>query len=178
MTERLEAGEITVYEATELTREAVLNSLTASAKSRHELAQSLARRGFPESAALTVLDRFEEVGLIDDAGYADTLVRTRHAERGLARRAIGQELRRRGIDDEVAAEALAQVDDADEQESAARLAEKLIARSCGQAREARIRKAASALARKGYSPGLAFAAVKNALSAEGEETNDLDIADG
>ncbi len=45
---------------------------------------------------LPILDRFEEVGLVDDAQYAEMIVRTRHAERGLSRRAISTELRRRG----------------------------------------------------------------------------------
>ena len=66
-----------------------------------------------------MLDRFTEVGLIDDAEYARMLVRTRHAERGLSRRAIAVELRRRGIDDELAGDALEQVD-ADDEEVAAR----------------------------------------------------------
>jgi regulatory protein len=173
VTERLESGELDVDEAAELCRETVLRILTAAPKSRRELEQSLARKGYPEHVVTPVLDRFDEVGLIDDAEYAQMVVRTRHAERGLARRAIAVELRRRGIDDEVAADALGQVDADDERETAARLAERLIARSRGLDRDARLRRAASALARKGYGPGLAFAVVKDALAAEGEETADL-----
>ncbi len=171
--ERLDGGELTTEEAVELARETVLRILTAAPKSRRELEQSLARKGYPEHVATAVLDRFDEVGLIDDAEYAQMVVRTRHSERGLARRAIAVELRRRGIDDDTAGEALQQVDDEDEAAAAQRLAHKLVARTRGLERDARVRRAASALARKGYGPGLAFAAVKEALAAEGEETDDL-----
>ncbi len=73
-----------------------------------------------------VLDRFDEVGLVDDASYAEMIVRTRHAERGLSRRAIAVELRRRGIDEDVAADALEQVDGDDERQAALVLARKLM----------------------------------------------------
>ncbi|WP_425954371.1 regulatory protein RecX [Xylanimonas sp. McL0601] len=151
----------------------MLRILTAAPKSRRELEQSLARKGYPEHVVTPVLDRFDEVGLVDDAEYAQMVVRTRHAERGLARRAIAVELRRRGIDDDTAADALDQVDDEGERAAAARLAQRLVARTRGLDRDARVRRAASALARKGYGPGLAFAAVKDALAAEGEQTGDL-----
>jgi len=173
MADRLEEGSLTTEEAVELARETVLRVLTAAPKSRRELEQSLTRKGYPEHVVTPVLDRFDDVGLIDDAEYAEMVVRTRHAERGLARRAIAVELRRRGIDDETAVDALDQIGDDDEREAAQRLAHKLVARSRGQGREARVRRAASALVRKGYGPGLAFAAVKAALAAEGEETEDL-----
>ena len=171
--ERLEAGSLTTEEAVELARETVLRVLTAAPKSRRELERSLARKGYPEHVVTPVLDRLDEVGLIDDTEYAEMVVRTRHAERGLARRAIAVELHRRGIDAETASGALDQIGDEDERGTAQRLAHRLVARSRGQDRDARVRRAASALARKGYAPGLAFAAVKEALAAEGEETGDL-----
>lgn len=176
--ERLEEGEITVEDATEKAREAVLRILTASQKSRRELEQLLGRKGYPEHVVTAVLDRFDEVGLVDDASYAETIVRTRHAERGLARRAIATELRRRGIDDDTAVEALDQVDEDDERQTAARLAARFVARTRGLDRDVRVRRAVGALARKGYSPGLAFGLVRDALAAEGEETDDLDVDPG
>ncbi|WP_307864835.1 regulatory protein RecX [Myceligenerans salitolerans] len=175
--ERLDAGEITHEEALDSAREALLRILTAAQKSRHELEQSLARKGYPESVVTPLLERFDEVGLVDDAAYAGTIVRTRHGERGLARRAISAELRRRGIDEETAVEALDQIDADDERAAGARLAEKLIARTRGRERDVRIRRAVSSLARKGYAPGLAFELVRDALAADGEETDDLPFAD-
>ncbi|MFD6448036.1 regulatory protein RecX [Promicromonospora sp. NPDC060204] len=175
--ERLEAGEITRDDAVEKAREVVLRILTAAQKSRRELEQSLARKGYPEDVVVQVLDRFGEVGLVDDATYAETIVRTRHAERGLARRGIAAELRRRGIDEDTAVEALDQLDPDDERAAGARLAGKLVTRTRGLDRQVRVRRAVGSLARKGYAPGLAFELVKDALAAEGEETDDLGYAE-
>jgi regulatory protein len=171
--ERLEAGEISRDDAVEKAREVVLRILTAAQKSRRELEQSLARKGYPEDVVVQVLDRFDEVGLVDDATYAETIVRTRHAERGLARRGIAAELRRRGINEDTATEALDQLDPDDERVAGAKLAAKFITRTRGLERQVRVRRAVGALARKGYAPGLAFELVRDALAAEGEETDDL-----
>jgi regulatory protein len=175
--ERLEAGEIDVAEATELAREAVLRTLTAAPKSRAELARSLARKGYPEHVVTPVLDRLEEVRLVDDAEYADMIVRTRHTERGQARRAISAELYRRGVDTETAAAALEQVDGDDERAAAAELARKHVARTRGLDRDKRVRRAVGALGRKGHSPSVAFAAVKEALAAEGDDVDDDMLVD-
>jgi regulatory protein len=171
--ERLEDGEISRDEAVEKAREVVLKTLTAAQRSRRELEQSLARKGYPEDVVVQVLDRFDEVGLVDDATYAETIVRTRHAERGLARRGIAAELRRRGIDEDTATEALDQLDPDDERAAGAKLATKLITRTRSLDRDVRVRRAVGSLARKGYAPGLAFELVRDALAAEGEETDDL-----
>jgi regulatory protein len=171
--ERLEAGEISRDDAVEKAREVVLRILTAAQRSRRELEQSLARKGYPEDVVVQVLDRFDEVGLVDDATYAETIVRTRHAERGLARRGIAAELRRRGINEDTATEALDQLDPDDERVAGAKLAAKLITRTRGLDRQVRVRRAVGSLARKGYAPGLAFELVRDALAAEGEETDDL-----
>ncbi len=88
----------------------MLTALTAAPRSRAQLETKLAAKGAPADVAARVLDRFEEVGLIDDAEFARSLVRTRQASRGLAGRALRQELRRNGVDDEVATAALAELD--------------------------------------------------------------------
>lgn len=175
--ERLESGQISRDDAVEKAREVVLRILTAAQRSRRELEQSLARKGYPEDVVVQVLDRFDEVGLVDDATYAETIVRTRHAERGLARRGIAAELRRRGIDDDTATVALDQLDSDDERAAGAKLATKLVTRTRSLDRQVRVRRAVGSLARKGYAPGLAFELVRDALAAEGEETDDLGYAE-
>jgi regulatory protein len=145
--------------------------LTAAPKSRSELERSLARKGYPEHVVTPLLDRFNDVGLVDDASYAELIVRTRHSERGLARRAIAMELRRRGIDEETASQALEQVDRDDERGAAAELARKHVARTRGLEQQVRIRRAVGAIARKGHSPGVALEAVREALAAEGEDVD-------
>jgi regulatory protein len=161
-------------------REICLRLLTDRARTRTELAQALARRGVPAAAADTVLERFDEVGLIDDAAFAGQWVRSRHRHRGLARRAIAQELRRKGVDDEVAGEALAEVDG----ESEARRARELVDRKLRtlpagtpEQRATAARKLVGMLARKGYGAGVAYGVVKEALAEHGADHEELG-ADG
>ena len=47
----------------------------------------------------------------------------------------------------------------------------------GQAPDARLRRLAGMLARKGYSSGLAFAVVREALAAEGDDVDDVSVGD-
>ncbi|MDQ3479941.1 MAG: recombination regulator RecX, partial [Actinomycetota bacterium] len=82
-------------------RAIVLRKLTGQARSRHELEVALAAKDVPSEVAARVLDRFEEVGLVNDASYADAWVQSRRSSRGLARRALTQELRRKGVSDDI-----------------------------------------------------------------------------
>jgi regulatory protein len=155
-------------------RSVALRLLTGAPKSRHQLAEAMAKRDVPEEVADRVLDRFTEVGLVDDAAYAEILVRSRHTERGLSRRALAQELRRRGVDDETAQEALEQVDDADEEQAARALARKKLRATRGLDRETRLRRAYGALGRRGYGGSLVSRVVREELDAEGADDPDAE----
>src|SRR5580704_5358664 len=78
-------------------RQICLRMLTAAPRTQAQLADALRRRGVPEDAATAVLARFAEVKLIDDAMFARAWVDSRHYSRGLASRALGAELRQRGV---------------------------------------------------------------------------------
>ena len=97
------------------------------------------------------------------------LVRTRHQERGLARRALAHELRRKGVDPEVAEQALEQIDDDTELAAARELARRRARATRGLDPVKRRRRLAGMLARKGYSPGVTMRAVAEALAADGDE---------
>lgn len=114
----------------------------------------MARRDVPDDVAERVLDRFTEVGLIDDAEYARMFVRSRQESRGLARRALAVELRRKGVDAETAAAALAEVDEASEADAARALLRKRW--RPGLDPEVQTRRLLGMLARKGYPPGLSL----------------------
>lgn len=162
-------------------KEICLRLLTDRARSRHELAQVLRRRGIPDEAADAVLSRFDEVGLIDDAAFAGQWVRSRHRHRGLARRAIASELRRKGIDEEVAGEALAEVDVAAEEARAHELVvRKLRTMPVATAQEQTVaaRRLVGMLARKGYGSGVAYGIVRRALAERGAELDESDHPDG
>ena len=151
----------------QVARTIVLRMLTGAPRSRAQLAAALARKDVPDEVATTVLDRFTEVGLIDDAAFAQTLVRSRHGERGLSRRALAVELRRRGVDEPTASQALAQVGDDDEVAAARRLVERRLAATRGLDTRTRTRRTLAALGRRGYPPGLVGRLVREALAAEG-----------
>jgi regulatory protein len=147
-------------------RTILLSKLTASAKSRRELADALAAKDVPDDVATRVLDRFERVGLVDDAAFADTWVRSRQASRGLSRRALSHELRRKGVSDDVISESLEQVDAETEREAAAALVARKLPSTRGLERARRTRRLVGMLARKGYGPGLAAGVVRDALAEE------------
>ncbi|TWH68981.1 regulatory protein RecX [Micromonospora olivasterospora] len=135
---------------------------------RAELAGALAGRGISEEVAAQVLDRYDEVGIIDDAAFARAWVASRHAGRGLARRALANELRQRGVDGDVASEALGELDAEIEAETARALVERKLRSARGEP-EAVFRRLVGMLARKGYPPGVAIRAVKDALAAQSAE---------
>jgi regulatory protein len=158
-----------------------LRALTGAPKTRQQLADLLAQRGVPDDAAETVLDRFTEVGLIDDAAFARAWVTSRQAGRGLARRALSAELRAKGVEPDVAAEAVDEVDDEDERASARRLVERRAGAMRRLDRTTATRRLMGMLARKGYSGGMAAAVIREVLDSAGsdestdEEFDDLDV---
>jgi regulatory protein len=123
----------------------------------------------PDDVAERVLGRYSEVGLIDDAAFARAWVQTRHAGRGLARRALADELRRRGVDDETVNDAVDELDPAQEEAAARELVAKRMAATRGLDPAKRTRRILGVLARKGYSGGLSYRLVREALEAEGVE---------
>jgi regulatory protein len=153
-------------------RDICLQQLAVRPRTRAELAAVLRRRGIADSVAAEVLDRYDEVGLIDDAAFARAWVTSRHHSKGLARRALAGELRRRGIDGELVGAALDEVDGDTEAATARTLVErKLRAMSAGPP-DAVFRRLVGMLARKGYPPGVAIGAVKDVLAARAEEAGD------
>lgn len=150
----------------EVARTIALRKLTAAPQSRATLEAALATKDVPPDAAAEVLDRFTEVGLLDDAAYAQMLVRTRHEERHLGRRALAQELRRKGIDEETARDALAQVDDDDEYAAALTMARKKARATAGLEAQVRRRRIVGALARRGFGGDVVRRALDEALGEE------------
>ncbi len=123
----------------------------------------------PDEAADKVLSRFTEVGLIDDALFAAMWVTSRHRARGLASAALRRELRRKGIGDEVAQEALEELDPDQELATARALVQRKLASTRSLTPDARVRRLAGMLARKGYPAGTAFRVVREALAEQGAE---------
>jgi regulatory protein len=163
-----------------IARAICLRLLTDRARTRSELAGALHRRGVPDSVAERVLSRFSEVGLIDDATFAEQWVRSRHSSRGLARRALAAELHHKGVAREVAEEALADVDAESERRKARELIDRRLRTLAVGGPEDRAkagRRLLGMLARKGYPAGVATEVVRAALAERGADEDELGPAD-
>ncbi|HEU4512775.1 MAG TPA: regulatory protein RecX [Nocardioidaceae bacterium] len=156
-------------DAEEVARKILLDQLTGQARSRAELATKLAKRRVPEEVAERLLDRFEEVGLVDDAAFARLWVESRQPGKGLGRRALAQELRRKGIDEEVARSALAEVEPEDEEEAARELVRRKLRTMRNVDRATATRRLGGMLARKGHSGDIVWRVVREELEARGLE---------
>ncbi|WP_245866726.1 regulatory protein RecX [Serinibacter salmoneus] len=159
----------------QVARTIALRQLAGMPRSRAQLAEAMARKDVPEDVTEKVLDRLEDVGLVDDAEYAAMLVRSKHADRGLGRRALAHELQRKGIDQEVAQEALASVGPEEEERVARELVRKRVRATIGLEHDKRVRRIVGMLARKGYGAGLAYRLVSEELSAEAPEAADMPL---
>ena len=153
----------------ERARQVCLQQLEYAPRTRAELATALRRKGVDHDVAEQVLSRFADVGIIDDALFAQMWVTSRHRGRGLAGRALSQELRRKGVDEPAIAEAVGGLDPELELATARALVERRIGATRGLPVDARVRRLAGMLARKGYPAGTAFRVVREALAAEGDE---------
>ncbi|PAZ14659.1 recombination regulator RecX [Streptomyces sp. SA15] len=157
----------------EQARAICLRLLTGTPRTRKQLADALSKREIPDDAAEEVLSRFEEVGLINDSAFADAWVESRHHGRGLARRALAQELRTKGVDPTLVDAAVAQLDSEQEEATARELVARKLRTTRGLDRDKRLRRLAGMLARKGYPEGMALRVVRQALEEEGEDTEFL-----
>lgn len=155
----------------EQAKDACLRLLAVRARSRAELCQRLAAKGFAPEIAESALHRLAEVGLVDDAAFAEQWVNARHTYSGKGRQALARELRRKGVAPSDAAAALAAVSDDDERVRAADLVRrKLRTMPRDLERDKALRRLVGMLARRGYSQSTAYTVVKAELGA-------LDAAD-
>ncbi|MGH3776847.1 MAG: regulatory protein RecX [Pseudonocardiaceae bacterium] len=140
-----------------------LRLLTARPRSRAELADALHRRGIPDEVGEPMLDRLGEVGLVNDAVFAESVVHSGHRHRGLGKWGLSTELRHRGVPDEIVREAVATVRAEDEEQRARELVRRKLRSSTARDPSTLVRRLAGMLARKGYSEGLALRVVRDEL---------------
>lgn len=148
-----------------------LRLLTARARTRAELAGQLTKRGYPDDVSAGVLDRLADVGLINDEDFAEQWVRSRRVHAGKGKRALAAELRTKGVDDEVIADALADIDaDAERTRAEQLVGDKLRReRLTDEADDVKVaRRLVGMLARRGYNQSMALDVVKVALASERE----------
>jgi regulatory protein len=149
----------------EVARLIVLRRLERGPRTRAQLEEACARRNVPEWAVAQLLDRFTELGLVDDEAYARAWVRSRHAGRGLGRRALRHELLTRGVGRDVIDEAVADVTAEDEDAAARALVRARLAGMARYDRPTQRRRLVGLLERRGYSASVAARVVTQELTA-------------
>jgi regulatory protein len=90
-------------------REAALHLLSHRARTRRELERRLRQKGFPAARIRPCLDGLEGKGLLDDEAVAAAFVRDRLRHRPRGRSRLVSELRAKGVDADLAAEAIERV---------------------------------------------------------------------
>lgn len=134
------------------------------ARTRAQLQQAMARKQIPADVARAVLDRFEEVDLVDDEEFSRQWVQSRHLGRGLARRALAHELRQRGVAEETLKSAVDELSSDDELIAARDLVRRRAVSLRSDDPQRRIRRLAGMLARKGYGGAVAMQAIRLELA--------------
>jgi len=135
----------------------VVRSLAVRMQSEAEIEKKLAARDIPPEIAREAIERVTEYGYIDDASLAGQLARGMQA-RGYGRRRADQKLRARGLPRDLADGAL---DEAYGGHDEVALAREALGRRA-VADDADRRRAVAYLARRGFSAGAAWRAVRDA----------------
>lgn len=131
---------------------AVLRHLERRPFARGDLARRLRQRGHPAAGVEAALERASDAGLLDDRRFARDYVETR-AQRGRGPGRLRADLARLRVDSRIVEEVLAQAwpDGEGVDEMIRALAERRAAQLTGLPREARRRRVAAYLARRGFS---------------------------
>jgi regulatory protein len=143
-------------------RQALLKLIERSSKSSGALRKLLAEKDFPAQVIDQMIDRFIEVGLIDDHALAKDFTELAVSRKAKAKSVIARELRAKSFPQEAIDAAIADIDVESELEAAKKLAESRIRQLMKLDPEVRTRRLSSFLMRKGYSSSVVWAATSHA----------------
>ena len=147
-------------------RSIALDRIAARDRTRHELAKALRAKNVPPEVAEQVLDRLQEVGLVNDAAFAEAWVESRQQRRHLSRPALRRELQAKGVDRDEIDAALETVDFGDELAAARELARRRHAAIAELAYPVRYRRLAGALGRRGFGGAIVTQVLREVLGEE------------
>ena len=146
-----------------------LRLLTARARTRAELAGQLAKRGYPDDISARVLDRLADVGLVDDADFAEQWVHSRRVNAGKGKHALAAELHTKGVDNDVITSVLGGINPAAERGRAEQLVRARLRRENLGDDDVRVsRRLVAMLGRRGFDQTMAYEVVSAELAAERE----------
>jgi regulatory protein len=145
-----------------------LRFLGYRARSRAEVRQRLARKGYEEETIDSVIEKLAQAGLIDDSQFTEAWVRARSTGRAMGPRRIAWELRQKGVDAETVREAVDRIDAETELGLALKVGRQKAESVRGEPMPVVRRKVAAALQRRGFSWEVT-ARVLDTLMGSGEE---------
>jgi regulatory protein len=169
-------AELSPEERYKKAKEICFDLLAARPRTQEELRQALQRKGFDAETSETLLGKLDRAGLVNDEEFAQLWVKSRHANQGLSRTALVAELRRKGVDGDVAAQAAGEVDRESEEQMARELVRKRLGSLGNVDEQTALRRLLGFLARKGYPQGLAYTVIREELREYGAESTLLDDA--
>jgi regulatory protein len=150
-------------DAESVARTIALRKLTTRAHTRRELDKALQAKNVPQIVKETVLDRLQEVGLVDDTSFAADWVASRQQRRHLSRRALRRELEAKGVERSDIDSALETVDRDAELATAQELVERKQAAMSALPRDVQQRRLAGLLSRRGFDTAVITQVLSNAL---------------
>ena len=140
-----------------------LDALSRRARSRGELAEILRKKLVPDEVAARLLDRLVAQKLIDDLAFAQEWTQQRHRSKGLSRRVLTQELRKKAIAPDLIEIALESITRDDELYTARELVAKKLRSLTRCDNEVKYRRLHGLLARKGYPANVIGEAIRAEL---------------
>ncbi|HUZ01902.1 MAG TPA: RecX family transcriptional regulator [Thermomicrobiaceae bacterium] len=144
-----EVEQVLGAEEAERATQAGLQFLAYRPRSRQEVRSRLRRRGFSDEAIAAALGKLEGWRYLDDAAFARFWVENREEHQPRGRRLLESELRAKGVQSEVARQAVEEAG-GDEVPAAMALARKRATALRGLDEETQRRRLASFLQRRGY----------------------------
>jgi len=144
-------------------RELSYRYLAIRPRSKAEVVRYLGGKGFTEDIVSAVILTLEGYGYLDDAKFASGWARQLVGTKGLSRRAVGYELRRKGISEinaDAAVEGLSDDETGSDDEVALRVARKKAESLAGLETEKARRRLVSYLQRRGFSYGVISGALR------------------
>lgn len=165
-----ELEEIVVADERQQAYVEALRFLERKPRTEKEIAQRLGQKGMTSDGIEKTIDRLQQERLVDDELYAKQWAEQRITKQKKGRMWVRQELRQKGIESELIVEALNEVNEEDEFNSAYTIGKKKWQQIKGDALE-RKRKTGAFLMRRGFT-GEQVRKVINRLIAEDREAED------
>lgn len=147
----------------------IVSRLRRSSLSISEVRAALVEHGLDDSEVEEWIERYERLGYLDDRRLAEQLVHSHGVRRGRGSGALLHELGRRGIDAELARDALDALDPDVELEHATQIADRRVRQLAGLDRSTAERRLTAFLLRRGYGSDVVRHAVRAALDRDRPE---------